>query len=414
MHNIQKYKITAHESELSGTIEPGGSKSISNRVLIIRELCRESFPIHNLSDAHDTRMLSELLNTEQSILDAGNAGTTFRFLTALLASKEGEYTLTGTDRMKERPIGVLVTALRELGAQIDYQEKEGFPPVTIKGQQLKGGQLDIDTSVSSQFVSALLLIAPAMQSGLTLNLKGDHVSETYIRLTIHLMKQFGIQINQNDNAIKVHPGAYQPRPFTVEEDWSNASYFFEAAAFSAGADILLKDLTCHSSQGDKMIAELMSPMGIEVQQKDEGVRIIKKEANIHFMSFNLKDVPDLAPALAVTCGGLGIEAILTGLSHLKYKETNRLVALQNELGKIHCKMELSQEDIIELYPLSGYVATSFSFATYNDHRMAMAFAPLALPFHTVRIEHPEVVSKSFPRFWHELQKLGFEVKQEFE
>ncbi len=406
-----KCRVTAQSSELSGTIELGGSKSISNRALIIRELCDQWFPIHNLSWSADTETLTALLDSDGSTLDAGNAGTTLRFLTALLACREGEWTLTGSQRMKERPVGILVSALRELGADIDYLEQDGFPPLSIKGKTLKGGKLPIDASVSSQFVSALLLIAPTMQDGLTLILQNERVSETYIRMTIRLMKQFGIEVKQEDNSLVVPSQTYRARSLTVEEDWSTASYFFEAAAFSSGADIKLKNLAFDSLQGDERIGELMTPMGINVHEEEDGLRIVKQEASIHFMSFNLKDVPDLAPALAVTCGGLGIEAMLTGLGHLKYKETNRLVALQNELAKIHCKMELGVEDTIELYPFTGYVTSNFSFATYNDHRMAMAFAPLALPFHSVDIEHPDVVEKSCPHYWQELQKLGFEVKR---
>lgn len=410
MDVADKFRITAPPSDLSGTVQLGGSKSISNRALIIRELSDQWFPIHNLSDAADTQLLKSILNSDGTTLDAGNAGTTLRFLTALLSSRVGEWTLTGSERMKERPVGVLVSALRELGAEIDYLEKEGFPPISIKGKILNGGHLEIDASVSSQFISALLLIAPTMKKGLTLTFQNERVSETYIRMTILLMRQFGIQVKQEHNSIEVSPQSYQAQSLTVEEDWSTASYFFEVAAFSTGADIKLKKLTFDSLQGDEKICELMTPMGIDVHEEEDGVRIVKQEASIHFMSFNLKDVPDLAPALAVTCGGLGIEAMLTGLGHLKYKETNRLVALQNELAKIHCKMELGTDDAIELYPFSGYVTSNFSFATYNDHRMAMAFAPLALPFHSVDIEQPKVVEKSCPHFWQELQKIGFQVK----
>jgi len=412
MDVADKFRVTAQSSELAGTVQPGGSKSISNRALIIRELSDQWFPIYNLANAADTGTLKTLLDSDKTTLDAGNAGTTLRFLTALLSCRNGEWTLTGSERMKERPVGILVSAMRKLGAEIHYLEQDGFPPLSIKGKTLKGGKLEIDASVSSQFVSALLLIAPTMQDGLTLNLKNKRVSETYIRMTIRLMKQFGIEVRQEDNSLVVPPQSYQAQSLTVEEDWSTASYFFEAAAFSSGADIKLQNLACNSLQGDERIGELMTPMGIDVYEEEDGLRIVKQEASIHFMSFNLKDVPDLAPALAVTCGGLGIEAMLTGLGHLKYKETNRLVALQNELAKIHCKMELGVEDTIELYPFTGYVASNFSFATYNDHRMAMAFAPLALPFHSVDIEQPDVVEKSCPHYWQEFQKLGFQIKRQ--
>jgi len=412
MDVADKFRVTAQSSELAGTVQPGGSKSISNRALIIRELSDQWFPIYNLANAADTGTLKTLLDSDKTTLDAGNAGTTLRFLTALLSCRNGEWTLTGSERMKERPVGILVSAMRKLGAEIHYLEQDGFPPLSIKGKTLKGGKLEIDASVSSQFVSALLLIAPTMQDGLTLNLKNKRVSETYIRMTIRLMKQFGIEVRQEDNSLVVPPQSYQAQSLTVEEDWSTASYFFEAAAFSSGADIKLQNLACNSLQGDERIGELMTPMGIDVYEEEDGLRIVKQEASIHFMSFNLKDVPDLAPALAVTCGGLGIEAMLTGLGHLKYKETNRLVALQNELAKIHCKMELGVEDTIELYPFTGYIASNFSFATYNDHRMAMAFAPLALPFHSVDIEQPDVVEKSCPHYWQEFQKLGFQIKRQ--
>lgn len=413
------YRIHKPDRRLIGEITLAGSKSISNRVLIMRALCNEDFPIHRLANAKDTQLLQDLLSSEADVLDAGAAGTTFRFLTAYLAIQAGEIVLTGTERMKKRPIKILVDALRQLGATIDYLEAEGYPPLRIgtPTDEDRTNQLAIAADTSSQYISALLMVAPVLPNGLELTLVGNMVSRPYIEMTLALMKYFGIQFSWVGNVITVPPQAYQAKPFIVEADWSAASYYYAMAAFADEVDLQLNGLFANSTQGDAALATMMEKFGIVTEFNEEGIRLRKSsEAPQPVFEYDFIECPDLAQTLAVVCAGTSVHGIFTGLETLRIKETDRIAALKNELAKVHAVMvplpaRFSQKSGKQFFTIEGPVSidSTPTFATYEDHRMAMAFAPLAF-FGAIQIEEPGVVDKSYPDFWEDLKKLGFEVE----
>jgi 3-phosphoshikimate 1-carboxyvinyltransferase len=404
-------KINKHNRVVQGRIELAGSKSISNRALIIQALCEEDFPIYRIANAKDTDTLQQLLASENEVLDAGPAGTTFRFMTAFLALQQGTQTLTGSERMKQRPIGVLVEALQNLGASIEYLEKEGYPPLKIgtPNVTLKGGgtNLSIPASVSSQYISALLLIAPTLKNGLELTLMGKIVSRPYIQMTLNLMAYFGVKHEWNGQTIIVKPQQYQARPFTVEADWSAASYYYAVAAFADDdLHLQLDGLFADSVQGDAVVAKLSEHFGVQSTFNDAGVLLTKvKNYMIGDFEYNFLECPDIAQTLAVMCGGLGVNGHFSGLETLKIKETDRVNALYQELKKINVLFEEQGDGSCTVSGTATFRNTP-QFSTYEDHRMAMAFAPLAM-FHEVNIEAPEVVEKSYPDFWEDFEKLGF-------
>jgi 3-phosphoshikimate 1-carboxyvinyltransferase len=362
----------------------------------------------NLASAHDTRLLQQLLDSGQSTLDAEDAGTAFRFLTAFLAFKEGEWILTGNERMQQRPIGGLVNALRSLGAQIGYLKREHFPPLKIIGGKLTGNRVNVSAGISSQFVSALLMIAPLMPNGLTIELEGKIVSEPYISMTLSLMRYFGVRYDQRDHTIHVPPQSYQPRDIFIESDWSAASYYYEMAALADEATIDLKGLLRDSFQGDAVLSSLMKSFGVHTGFAHESVTLSKSAGNSSHRQFDLSAYPDLAPALFATAGGLSKTVSFFGLEHLAYKESHRENALRNELAK--CGISVVNDD--EVITLSGkFSASAPHFMTYNDHRMAMALAPLALVSGEVLIEDPMVVNKSYPNYWNDLRSVGFEIEE---
>jgi 3-phosphoshikimate 1-carboxyvinyltransferase len=345
------------------------------------------------------------------VVDAKDAGTTFRFLTAYLSQKKGEWILTGTERMKERPIGILVDALRQLGAEITYAEKENFPPLKIKGRKLHGRELSIDGGVSSQYISALLMIAPTLEGGLKLKLTGEILSRPYIEMTLRLMHHFGIQYKWNENEIEIEQQYYIAKDFSVEADWSAASYWYELVALSDDADVLLKGLNKDSLQGDAVITEIMRQFGVQTEFITEGVRLTKNSLSVlppQSFFYNFQSCPDLAQTLAVTCAALGVKAELSGVKNLRIKETDRLNALQSELKRIGVDSE-SSSFIFHLSSLSSLKTPNSPFQTYHDHRMAMCLAPLALKFGEIEIENSEVVKKSYPDFWKDLASVGFEI-----
>ena len=411
-------KINKNNKTVQGRIDLAGSKSISNRALIIQALCEEDFPIYRIANAKDTDTLQQLLASKNEVLDAGPAGTTFRFMTAFLSLQQGTQTLTGSERMKQRPIGVLVEALRKLGANIEYLEKEGYPPLKIgekstatlqSGEQRKNGgtNLSIPASVSSQYISALLLIAPTLKNGLELTLTGKIVSRPYIQMTLNLMAYFGVKHEWNGQTIIVKPQQYQARPFTVEADWSAASYYYAVAAF-ANDDLQLQldGLFADSVQGDAVVAKLSEHFGVQSTFNDTGVLLTKvKNHTIGDFEYNFLECPDIAQTLAVMCGGLGVNGHFSGLETLKIKETDRVNALYQELKKINVLFEEQADGSCTVSGKATFRNTP-QFPTYEDHRMAMAFAPLAM-FHEVNIEEPEVVGKSYPDFWEDFEKLGF-------
>ncbi|MCG8327908.1 MAG: 3-phosphoshikimate 1-carboxyvinyltransferase [Chitinophagales bacterium] len=401
---------------LKGTITLAGSKSISNRVLVIRALSQSNFSIDKLANAKDTALLQQLLTNESDIYDAGAAGTTFRFMTAYLAGQAGTQTLTGTERMKQRPIGVLVDALRTLGANIEYLEKEGYPPLSI-GEANHFGQtnkLSIPASTSSQYISALLMIAPTLPNGLELSLEGKIVSRPYIEMTLNLMKNFGVDHSWEGKQINIAPQSYQGKDFTVEADWSAASYYYSMAALADEADLQLNGLFRKSTQGDAVLAQLMESFGITTEYNSDGVRITKyldtKAPEV--FEWDFIRCPDLAQTIAVCCAGLGTKGIFTGLETLRIKETDRIAALQQELNKVHAGFEeiIDKKDYFQTMGTVSIPEPPPTFATYEDHRMAMAFAPIA-QFGTIQVEEPMVVVKSYPTFWDHLESIGFTVKR---
>jgi 3-phosphoshikimate 1-carboxyvinyltransferase len=413
-----KYLIHKADKNIVGNIVLDSSKSISNRVLIIQALCKSDFAIHRLSTAKDTQTLLSLLSQKEEIYDAGPAGTTFRFLTAFLATQEGTQIMTGSERMKQRPIGDLVNALRQLGANIEYLETEGFPPLRIHAPQQMGatGKVSVAASTSSQFISALLLIAPTMPQGLELTLEGDIVSRSYIEMTLTLMQNFGIHYEWTENIIKVAPQDYQAKDFTVEADWSAASYYYIMSAFAENLDLQLDGLYSESTQGDSIVAKMGEYFGIETIFNESGLRLKKSAHEVSSLfEWDFILCPDIAQSLAVMCGGVGMIGLFTGLETLKVKETDRIAALQNELAKMQVWFSLlpqkfSKRNKKQYYNVDGKATWEGNviFPTYEDHRMAMAFAPLAI-LGDVIIEEPNVVEKSYPNFWEDLKILGFDI-----
>lgn len=414
------YKISKPNRHLHGGIRLDGSKSISNRALIIRALCSEHFEIKNLSTSKDTQLMHQLLAANTQVLDAGAAGTTFRFLTAYLATQAGSLTLTGSERMKQRPIGLLVDALRKLGANIEYLENEGYPPLRIHAPDGLGTthQLAIPADTSSQYLSALLMIAPTLPNGLELELVGKLVSRPYLEMTLRMMAYFGVEHSWLGNIIYVPAGKYLPKPFTVEADWSAASYYYAMAALSDECDLRLHGLFSNSWQGDSVMEKMMRPFGVETHYEGETTRLLKPKGAVAqpFFEWDFLPCPDVAQTMAVVCGGLGVQGLFTGLETLRIKETDRIAALQNELAKVQVFLSklpdrFSKNKDKEFFMVEGkaVVEGAPSFQTYEDHRMAMAFAPLAM-LGEIQVEHPQVVEKSYPAFWEDLRELGFVVE----
>ncbi len=405
------YRISKRDKTLKGIIRLTSSKSISNRILIIQSLCEDKFRVKNLATANDTLLLQELLNSSSSVLDAEDAGTTFRFLTAYLSQKPGEWVLTGTKRMQQRPIGILVNALRKLGAVISYAEKENFPPLKIDGKKISGGEIEMDGSISSQFISAILLIAPTLQNGLTIQLKGELFSQSYMEMTLKLMSEFGIDYEWTGSTIKIPEQNYVAKNFSVESDWSAASYWFEMAALADEVDLTLQGLKKDSIQGDSVITEIMKQFGVEAEFTNEGVKL-KKKSSFQLQkkfSYNFQSCPDLVQTMAVICAALGVEAEFTGIKNLHIKETDRLLALKTELKEIGVESEFSNFQFS--IPVSELRTPNSELLTYSDHRMALSFAPLALMFGKIEIENPDVVKKSYPEFWEDLISVGFKVTE---
>ncbi|HMQ05776.1 MAG TPA: 3-phosphoshikimate 1-carboxyvinyltransferase [Saprospiraceae bacterium] len=404
---------------IEGEISLNRSKSISNRVLIIRALANEKFPIVHLSDSDDTQTLMQLLSQVQNgtVLDAHHAGTTYRFLCAWLCTQPGTQILTGSFRMKERPIKALVDALRSIGAQIEYLEKKGFPPVQIGPPPVEWkSRLSLPANISSQYISALMMIAPVLSHGLEIRMEGVPVSIPYIAMTSALMHYFGIRVHWEESVIKIEKGTYQSIPFTVEADWSAASYYYSIAALADEAFIYVDGLNAESMQGDSKVVELMRKFGIETTYSQNGISIEKKGAPNDFFQYDFLYQPDLAQTFAVLCGGLGVRGKFTGLQTLRIKETDRIHALQKELVKVGVQLtkiplrpDCEREQ--EYYSVDGKARYNeeVQIETYHDHRMAMAFAPLAVKF-PLRIVHPAVVSKSYPGFWEDLLSLGFRIR----
>jgi 3-phosphoshikimate 1-carboxyvinyltransferase len=381
-----------------------GSKSESNRALILNALSGNEAPIVNLSTARDTQTMEALLNSADETLDVLDAGTTMRFLTAYIAASNQTRILTGTDRMKQRPIKILVDALREIGSEISYLEKDGYPPLKISGLKVQeNNKIQIRGDVSSQYISALLMIAAALPKGLHLTLIGEIGSRPYIRMTLNLMEQFGLSFTWEGNVIHIESQAFRPKQISIEPDWSGASYWYSFLAMSKQGSLKIPALKKYSLQGDSVISKLSKPLGISTEFKEDGI-LLTKSTHEESVEFDFKDCPDLAQTIAVICAAKNIIGKFSGLKSLRIKETDRIKALQNELAKINAKLIQEGEDDYRLIP-SQNLPDSASIVTYEDHRMAMAFAPLSMVM-DIEIHEPEVVNKSYPSFWDEVRKIG--------
>lgn len=407
------YQIFPPEEITDAQIKLPLSKSISNRVLMINALTGNAGIIGEVAKCDDTDAMRRALDSDSAEINIGAAGTAMRFLTAYFAMQEGRtVTVDGTERMRQRPIGVLVDALRECGADISYTQEEGYPPLRITGKRLTGGSITVDGTISSQYISALLMAAPLMEQGLTITLTGEPVSRPYILMTLGLMRQWGVESDFYGNTITIAPQRYSAIDFCVEADWSAASYWFEIAAFSFG-DIKLLGLEKESLQGDSRVKRLFSNFGIETEPDDEGALELNASPDITpRMVADLSDCPDLAQTVIVTCCVLNIPFRITGLSTLKIKETDRIAALCTELRKLSFVIGQPDDSTLEWEgeraPVDAEVPLSID--TYDDHRMAMAFAPVALFLPGIVIRDVEVVSKSYPDFWDHLRGIGFTLE----
>lgn len=433
-----KYRILKPHN-LSAEVLLPASKSISNRALALTLLSGgQTSLLTGVSDCDDTtvmlRALAQLTAERQAaaaptVIDIGAAGTSMRFLTAVLAVTPGTHVITGTPRMQQRPIGTLVDALRQLGASISYERNEGYPPLRIEGRRLHGGSLTMAGGVSSQYVSALMMIAPMLENGLRLELTGEIISRPYIDMTMAMIKRFGARAEWADsNTIVVGQGAYTPQAFTIEADWSAASYWYEIVLLGEQEQetATLKGLFADSLQGDSAVADIFGRLTVQTLSLSRGftepkAMIIRRGSLPERLDWDFTKTPDLAQTVVVACAAKGVPFHFTGLQSLRIKETDRIAALQTELAKLGVRVEVEGDSIIRwdgpaaqpqgdvpyMQPLPDT-----SIATYDDHRMAMAFAPLAMMLPSIDIENPEVVSKSYPRYWDDLRAAGFEVKEE--
>jgi len=402
--------LQTSQSDLQAQIAVTGSKSETNRLLLLQALF-PNITLANTSNSDDSEVMQKALKGNEEIVDIHHAGTAMRFLTAYFAVNEGrEVVLTGSARMKERPIKVLVEALQQLGAQISYENEEGYPPIRIKGKKITENKVSIPANVSSQYISALLLVAPKLQNGIEITLVGEITSIPYIKMTLALLNDLNIQTSFEGNVIKVYPKPeVESKVMTVESDWSSASYFFSLAALANKASISLSSYKETSLQGDSALVEIYAKMGVETHFEENKVTLVKQpNFNFESVNFDLNNTPDIAQTIVVTCLGLGIGCHLTGLHTLKIKETDRLEALRIELTKLGANISVTNDSLTLV--ATKHINSNVKIATYNDHRMAMAFAPLALKVPII-IENAEVVSKSYPDFWEDLKSLGFETAE---
>lgn len=401
--HLHKSQISNLKSQISIT----GSKSETNRLLLLQALY-PNLSIENVSNSDDSEVMIEALQSTSNEIDVHHAGTAMRFLTAFFAIREGsEVVLTGSSRMKERPIQILVEALNQLGADISYVENEGFPPIKIKGKKITNYKISLPANISSQYISALLLIAPKLENGLELTLVGEITSVPYIKMTLALLNEIGVETSFEGNKIKVsHAKNIEATQLTVESDWSSASYWFSIIAMSEiGAEITLSSYKENSLQGDSFLSEIYRNFGVTTTFENNSIKLKKTEnCQLSSVNFELNNCPDIAQTIAVTCFGLGIACDLTGLHTLKIKETDRLEALKTELKKLGAEISVTNDSLH--LKASLQINENISIATYQDHRMAMAFAPLALKI-PICIENAEVVSKSYPSFWDDLKNAGF-------
>jgi 3-phosphoshikimate 1-carboxyvinyltransferase len=415
--------VIKEDRNLSGSIKLPSSKSVSNRLLIIRALTTGTFDIEHLSDSDDTLLLLDLLKkidehhgkSTMTELDTANAGTVMRFLTSYLSMVPGKWILTGSERMKNRPIGILVDGLKSMGAQIDYLSKLGYPPIMIHGTSLKGREIIVDPGISSQFVSSLMMIGPKIPGGLILHLSGAAVSFPYVKMTIGLMKYFGIHVTEERSRIVIPEGNYIPHDYLVEPDWSAAAFWYEAAALAEHVDLELEGLSGESLQGDSIISSIFKAFNVVTDFTGKGVHLSKSSQPLQEkpIKINFSDHPDIAPAVITSCAMLGLNGVFTGLKSLQIKETDRLMALKAEFEKIGIRAETySTGNLIPAMEITaGKIEhkPGVQIGTYGDHRMAMTFAPLAILTGSICIENPDVVTKSYTGFWNDLVSAGYKI-----
>ena len=396
-----------HQSgNLHGRIQITGSKSESNRMLLLQALYPQ-ITIDNLSNSDDTVAMKSGLESDKNMVDIGHAGTSMRFLSAYYSTLENqEKILTGSSRMQERPIGVLVDALRQLGADISYLKNEGYPPLLIKGKQLRSNEVRLSANISSQYITALMLIAPSLPDGLRLYLEGKITSIPYIEMTLSLLHKIGVDAIFSGQHIQVFPKKDITQiTHAVESDWSSASYYFSMVALAKEADVSLSTYKKDSLQGDRVLMDVYQQFGVKSSIENNTLALKKQTMGSTHIQLDLSDAPDIAQTIAVTCYGLGLSCSLTGLHTLKIKETDRLVALQNELSKLGATIEITDKSL-HLHKRTNPIRPNVLIETYHDHRMAMAFAPLGLLV-PIRIQDADVVTKSYPGFWKDLEQNGF-------
>ncbi len=408
--------ILSHQSKvIRGTVQLTGSKSESNRALIIRALSGGLVTVENLSEAADTVTLEAALeiaktgNTEFKTIDIGPAGTAMRFLTSYLNLIKGNFILTGTERMQQRPIGILVDALKSIGADIHYEKKAGYPPLKIEGGMFQSkDHVAIQGNISSQYISSLLLIASSLKKGLTIQIEGELTSRPYVTMTLEMLKEAGIQYDFQEQSIAIAKQDFQPATIYVEPDWSAASYWYAMVALAQEAHVVLPGLKKHSLQGDFAIIDIMTHFGVTSTFEKDGLHLRKSGLISKKSLFNFKECPDLAQTVIVVAAALRKDSSFTGLETLKIKETDRILALQQEIGKFGAEL-IADGEVYHLKTAKVFEPENINIATYEDHRMAMAFAPLALVFNQVTIEEPVVVEKSYPSFWKHLVAQGFQI-----
>ena len=410
--------ISAPQRSIKFELSLPSSKSIANRLLIMQSF-NSAMTIGNVSEANDTILLQKLIKQMQEnvnpnspvTLDAGPAGTVYRFMTARLAIEPGTWLLTGTERMKERPVKLLIDTLRTLGADIEYAGKEDYPPLIIRGKKLKGGAVTIDGGISSQYISALMMIAPALENGLDLTLTGNIGSLPYIEMTVRLMQQAGVKIICKKNNYIFPAQSYAPVHLITEPDWSAASYWFQIVSMSEHSQVLLHDLKSGSLQGDSAVRALFEPLGVQSQFTNEGLLLENTSTNVTHFTADFTDIPDLAQTFVVALAAKGIPSRLSGLRSLRIKETDRINALITELDAFGLKAIEKENFVLEL-PIQQMNIKSVNpiINTWHDHRMAMAFAPLCLTGQSLQITNPDVVQKSYPTFWNHLRDAGFSIE----
>lgn len=405
-----KVKLSHSNQICKGELNITGSKSETNRLLFLQAVLSE-FEIENISNSDDSKAMQAALTSNEELIDIHHAGTAMRFLSAYFSNQEGrEVVLTGSQRMQERPIKILVEALQTLGASISYEKKEGYPPLRIQGKTLEGGSVSLPADISSQYISSLLLLGPVLKKGVELNLVGKITSVPYINMTLALLSKLGVETDFKGQKIKVnYLASPQKNKLIVESDWSSASYYFSIAALSEAAEIHLTSYKADSLQGDSILRSVYEPLGVNSRIEGTKLILIKKKVPLpDTIEWDLSKAPDIAQTLAVSCYGLGIGCDLVGLHTLKIKETDRLVALNQELSKLGATITVTEKSL-HLSAGQNFIKEC-SIPTYNDHRMAMAFAPLALKI-PLSIEDAGVVSKSYPSFWEDLKQLDFKIEK---